>query len=520
MDGFVRQPPLKGIPRQRYREHSAPVVRAPVAPRPPVVQPPNPFRPYAQLPVEHANPKTKHGRHKKQHAKWSWKKRLTVTGLAILVLGFGVGTWVGTTLLGKVDKVFHGNVFSDAQALFSTATLKGESQGRVNILLAGDSVDDPNHAGADLTDSIMLISIDTTNHTGFMLSIPRDTWVNIPGMGYEKINAANTVTGFSAAGYPNGGMGQLEQVVSTDFGIPIDYYGLIDYTAFRDAVNAVGTINIDIQSPDPRGLYDPNTNLKLPNGEVTLDGQQALDLARARGDGYGSYGFPDNDYDRTQHQRQMLVALEQKAGTVGVLTNPLKVTQLVDAIGNNVQTDLSLQDVLRLVQLTKGINLNSMKSLALTDSGTGALLQNYTAPDGEEALIPSDGIGDYSQIQQYYEQLTSGSSVSTVASETPSVMILNASDVVGLAKKEEAVLEAKGFNVVGVADANNEYPDSMIVDLSNGQKPTAKQVLQQTFTTDTTTTTSTSSSLEAGEANNYTADFVVVLGKNWDSTSP
>jgi LCP family protein required for cell wall assembly len=407
---------------------------------------------------------------------------------------------------------------SDVQALSSDTKLKGESDGRVNFLLAGDSTDDPGHQGADLTDSIMVVSIDTQNHTGFMLSIPRDTWVDIPGMGHEKINAANDATTFSQAGYPNGGMGQLEEIISNDFGIPIDYYGLINYTAFRDAVNAVGSISINIQSGDPRGLYDPNTNIKLPNGLVTLDGQQALNLARARGDGYGSYGFPQADYDRTEHQRQMLVALEQKATTIGVLSNPLKVGQLFDAIGNNVQTDMNLADVLRFTQIIKGMSVSGLQSLTLSESGTNPLLTNYTAPDGEDALIPTAGLDDYSQIQQYYQELTSGKATVSVISESPTVVVLNGSDVIGLARQEADALQSKGFNVVGVTDASAEYPDSEIVDTSNDAKPAAKQALQQVFSKDTTTTTSSTSSAEAGEAQGYNADFVVVLGKNWDGT--
>ena len=315
-------------------------------------------------------------------------------------------------------------------------------------------------------------------------------------------------------------MGQLEQIISSDFGIPIDYYSLIDYTAFRDAVNAVGSITINIQSPDSRGLYDSNTDIKLPNGPVTLDGQEALNLARARGDGYRSYGFPQADYDRTEHQRQMLAALESKAKSAGVLANPIKVGQLFGALGNNVKTDLTLADVLRFVQITKGMNVANLQSLSLTNSGTNPLLQNYTAPDGEDALIPSDGLDDFSQIQQYYSTLTSSNNtLSSVAGESPSVVVLNASDVVGLARKEATSLQDKGFNVVGVTDANSEYPDSMIVDNTSSTKPNSRAALQQIFSKNTTLSTSTTAPPEATEAQGYNANFVVILGKNWDSTS-
>ncbi len=328
-------------------------------------------------------------------------KRVLLLLLLVIILG---GGWVGWKFLRDATKLFHGNIFG----LFSSHQLNGESTGRVNILLAGDSADDPGHQGADLTDSIMVVSLDTKNDTGFMLSIPRDLWVNIPGFGYQKINAAyedGQSESFSASGYPNGGMGLLEEVITEDFGIPINYYALIDYSAFRDAVNAVGGITVNIQSPDPRGLYDPNANLNLPNGEVTLTGQEALNLARARGDGYGAYGFPQADFDRTEHQRQMLVAVEQKALSAGVLSNPLKVGQLFDALGNNVQTDFQTNDVQSLYSILKKTNINNVQSLTFSESGTNPLLKNYETPDGQDTLIPTVGIGNYSELQAYYDGL-------------------------------------------------------------------------------------------------------------------
>jgi LCP family protein required for cell wall assembly len=355
-----------------------------------------------------------------------------------------------------------------------------------------------------------------------LLSIPRDLWVDIPGFGWQKINAANDDQGTNFPGYPQNGMGQLQHLVTTDLGIPIDYYAVSDYGAFEAAVDAVGGVTVDIQSPDPRGLYDPNTDLNLKNGPVFLNGKEALNLARARGDGYGSYGFPDSDFDRTEHQRQLFTAIASKAKTLGVLANPVKVSDLFGAFGNNVQTDLSLQNVLRLVQITKGINLSSMQSYSycstLTigqDGCTKAILTDYTDPvSGEEALVPTAGIGQYGQLQQYYQQLTSSN---PIVKEAPDVVILNASTVVGLASEQRTILEGKGFNVAAVADANNEHPGTMIVDNVGTSKPNSLKLLQQLYPG--STVTSDTGSAEAEEAQGYTADFVVVLGQNWDGTT-
>lgn len=458
---------------------------------------------------------------RRRRQRWSLRRKLATSALLILLVGFGFGTWYGTRLLSNINKVFHANIFTDASALFSHTTLKGEDQGRINILLAGDSIDDPGHGGAVLTDSIMVVSIDTKTHTGFMLSIPRDLWVDIPGWSHQKINAANAVTGFNQAGYPAGGMGQLEEIIQTDLGIPIDYYALIDYSAFKDAVNAVGGITIDIQSPDPRGLFDPNISkqdggpLRLPNGEVTLDGQVALDLARARGDPCGcgqvAYGFPQSDFTRTQHQREMLVALAQKAQSIGVVANPIKVTQLFDAFGNNITTDVTLEDVLRFIDITKGISLASIQSVTYTDGGPNALLTSYVDPvSGEDALIPKAGIDNFTQLREYYLQLTSNS---PVVREAPTVAILNASNIANLAKEEATTLQAQGFNVVSIADANNQYASSMTVDNSNGQKPASRQSLSGLV--GGTMVTTTNGSAEAREAQGYNADFVVILGQDF-----
>lgn len=430
---------------------------------------------------------------------------------AVIIVGFGI--WFGSNIIGNIDKVFHGNVFSDAHALFSGSSLK-ESNGRINILLAGNSVDDPHHQGAALTDSIMVISYDPSTKSGFMLSIPRDLWVDIPTMGHQKINAAYLNKNFSSPGYPSGGMGQLEQIVQNDLGIPIDYEALIDYTAFRDAVNTVGGITVNISSPDPRGIYDPYTHLKLPNGNITLSGQQALDLARTRGDGPGSYGIPESDFTRTMYQREMLKALFKKALTVGVLSNPIKVASLFNSFGSNVQTDLSLGDVTSLLRVTGGLNLSQLHSVSYSYGGQNPLLKGYVAPDGEDALIPTAGLDNFSQLRSYFQQLTSSNPVKR---EAPTVTLLNGSDVSGLASREEKLLDAQGFDVVSIADASRTYRSTMIIDNSSGNKPASSMQLQKDIHGQVVT--SSSGSQEANEASNYSSNFVVVMGQDWDQTT-
>lgn len=336
--------------------------------------------------------------------KAGWKKIVKKSLVTFFVVILLIAGYLGFKLVYNSIKT-GSNIWS----LFGNSKLKGEDRGRVNILLAGDSSDDPGHAGASLTDSIMLVSINTKDNTAFMLSIPRDLYVNIPNDGYAKINAvaqAGDQQKFSQAGYPDGGMGMLESVVSAKLDIPIDYYALINYTAFRDGVNAVGGVTVNIKSQDPRGLFDSNTKVRLPLGPAELNGQQALDLARSRGDGYGSYGFWRADFDRTTNQRMLLLALKNKAASAAVLANPIKVGQLFDAAGNNVKTDLSLGNLKRLYSISKKIDDGKVASVGLNDVDGKNLLRSYTGYGGQSALIPAAGINSYEDIQAYVAKLS------------------------------------------------------------------------------------------------------------------
>lgn len=342
-----------------------------------------------------------------------WKKivKRVLIGLALLLLLTGL--WLGAKFLINTVRLFGWNGILD---YFNTTKLKGEDDGRVTILLAGNSADDAGHGGADLTDSVMLASINTKDKTGYILSIPRDLYVDIPGEGYAKINEAyqdGERAGFSEAGYAAGGMGLLQKTVAEHFGVTIQYYALVNYAGLAQAVDAVGGVRITINSSDPRGLYDPSPDLKnnrkplvdLPNGLVTLDGKTALNLARARGNARGSYGYAQSDFTRTQNQRAILLGLKEKAGSLGTLANPVKMGQLLDAVGANVKTDFEPGELRRLYKLTKDMPNASIKSASLNDANGKDLLDSYTTRSGQSALVPAAGIDDYTEIQAFVSGL-------------------------------------------------------------------------------------------------------------------
>ncbi len=438
----------------------------------------------------------------KKRKRISWKKLTKRTGLILGILILAGGFFFGFKFYKDIAKLTGNKNPLSLLSAFRPAHLDNQD-GRVNILVAGNSVDDAGHAGAALTDSIMVLSVNTRDNTALIVSVPRDLWVDIPGVGHSKINAA----------YTNGGMDQLKSVIETNLGIPINYDVLVNYGAFKDLVNAVGGIAITIKSPDPRGIYDPSLDYtsrnccalaKYPNGPVTLNGTQALNLARARGDTYGSYGFPMSDFDRTEHQRQMLIAIKDKASSSSVIANPLKVSSLVDAVGKNVKTDLQLNEIETLYSYMKKVNDNQIASYNInTLKGTGTtLLANYTSPNGESALIPAAGLDDFSDIQT---QLLRVLSSNPLVKESASVIVLNGTDTVGLAKKQANILAPEGINVLGEADAPANQPTTTIIDNSGGSDPNTLIAIKKQYNA----TVVTNAKLVTAYPN---ANFIVILG--------
>ena len=450
---------------------------------------------------------SKRARTKTSHRSgWPTFKRVL---LMVMLLGMAGAGWFGYKFVSSAQAVFHGSVFS----LLTTTKLKGEDTGRVNILLAGNSADDPYHDGAELTDSIMIASVDVQHHTAFMISVPRDLWVDIPGYGHAKINEAyvdGENNGFSAPGYPNGGMGLLEEVIYQTFGVKANYYALVNYNAMRDAVNAVGGVDFTVKSDDPRGLYDPGRDyathtvlVKLSNGTHHLNGAQALDLARARGDDPGSYGYPLADFNRTQNQRELILDLKTKVLSVSTLANPVTDSQLFDSIGKNVRTDFTLGEVRRLYDIGKGIPNSSIQSIGLNDVAGKDYMSNYRSPTGQSALIPAAGLDDYSDIRAYITRLLSSD---PVVREDARVVVLNGTGTSGLAAKAQTALTAKHLNIVAIGDASVTAPTSTIIDASNGAMPGTLSLLEQLYGIHVTKANP--------YANVYDADFIVILGND------
>lgn len=178
--------------------------------------------------------------------------------------------------------------------------------------------------GAQRTDTIMLLHLTSDRKNAYLVSIPRDTWVPIPGHGSAKINAA-----FSWGGPP-----LLVQTVEQFTGVRVDHFGAIDWDGFRSLTDAVGGVPVTI----PQDSYDSQQNVHWKAGTQTMNGATALKYVRQR------YGLPGGDLDRIARQQNFLRALMTKVHGSLSLTDPLRLSRIADATANAVSVDDQLSN--------------------------------------------------------------------------------------------------------------------------------------------------------------------------------
>lgn len=244
----------------------------------------------------------------------------------------------------------------------------------LNVLVLGSdsrtSAGDPGQweAGAQRTDAIMLVHVDGDREHASVMSIPRDSWVDIPGHGTAKINAA----------YSYGGPTLLIRTIEQLTGVRIDHFVVADFESFTELTDALGGVEITVGQDvyDKGGLGD----FVVAAGTHTLDGAQALAYARQR------YGLPGGDFDRVKRQQNWARAILAKAVSQGTLTDPGRATSFVTTVAGAVAVDdgLGLTDLVRLATELKGLRSGDVAFLTAPVEGTG------WSPDGRQSIVNLD----------------------------------------------------------------------------------------------------------------------------------
>jgi LCP family protein required for cell wall assembly len=432
-----------------------------------------------------------------------WMFRGAVAMLVVLIAGGSLFFYL------NLQKTFKGGTTSAAalKTNVDPGLLKGEGDGRINILLMGRG--GGNHDGPDLTDTMMLASIDPVNHTSTLVSIPRDLWVDVPNQGAMKINAAFESGEFKylgkvAPGSTNrnviqAGFDEADQTVESVLGVTIHYNALLSFQAFQQAVDTVNGVSVNV----PSDLVDPtmawengNSPLIAKAGTDAFNGKQALNYVRSR--------ETTSDFSRAQRQRAVLVALKSKIATLGTVSNPVKLSKLMSAFGDNVQTDMSLKDANRLYRIVKAIPDTKTASIGFADAPNNYVAGGTLA--GQSVALPTAGLFNYKDIQSYIRTQLKDP---YILKENAKITVLNGTPTPGMASAKSDELKTYGYNISSTGNApNTNFVQTTLVDLTHGKDKYTKHYLEQRFGV-TAVTTLPDNTIQANGA-----DFVIILGND------
>ncbi len=340
------------------------------------------------------------------------------------------------------------------------------------------------------TDTIILLTINQTEKTVGMLTIPRDLYVNIPSVGKQRINTADFYGEYYH--YPGGGPNLIKTTIEQNLGIRVHYFVRGGFDAFRKAIDILGGIDVDVDCPlYEQDFYDDygHATLNFQPGMQSMDGVTALRYARSR--------YTTNDYDRGRRQRKVILAMWDKATSLNLLP---KWPELYQEMSDSVQTDLSPTDMATLAYIGTQLKMDRIKSRAIDNRSTSS----YITPEGAMVLLPN-AEKIHSLLVEFFTPF--GDDVAGVDSEQATVELTSGN--LQAAQIAQTALKRQGVNATLSGNSIPLATKSTITVYKN--KPITAQRLAALLRLDPT-----SSIVYAGNPA-APADIVVNLGRDYNS---
>jgi LCP family protein required for cell wall assembly len=452
-------------------------------------------------PIDKNAKKTK--KEKKEKKKPGKVRRvISIIALLIVLALIGLITWAvlwGNDIIAKITGG-QGNVLDLIKFIEPTyEPLKTDANGRTNILAFGTSGynmegDEGNgvHAGAQLTDSIMAISLNQETGDIAMISLPRDLKASPTCTATGKINEiywCNNMYKDNEAGGANALMAEVGDILGMDF----QYYAHLNWGSLVSIVDILGGITVTLDE----GIYDYwwTGAVYEPGVPYTLNGEQALGLSRAR------HGTSGGDFSRGSSQQKILVGIKNK-----ILEKELSIPDIIglaSALGDNFRSNFSIDELKSAAHLTFDFDFESMRQISLWPD----YMRTGTLDNGISYVFPRAGVGVYGPIQ---ELVATQLSNDPRAYEDPTILILNATGEPGVASAERTKLEAEGYTITAIDNApeDAEFKKTLTF-YTNHTKPGTEDLIQKYYNLEQFQVDSLSDA-PASISRNY--DFVIVIG--------
>lgn len=357
---------------------------------------------------------------------------------------------------------------------------KKEPKEPFNILLLGsDARSDEEAARAD---TIIVARVDPEEQRIWMISVPRDTRAEIPGHGVNKINAATY----------HGGAGLMIDTIEEFLGVPIHHYVEVDFDGFRDIVDAMGGVYVDVEVPidDWRAASHTHSDReeiqRIEPGYQLLDGRRALVFVRSR-------DFPDADFTRMKHQQEFFKALASQSVR---WSNAFRLPGMARELARNVTTDMGVGQIVSLAQSFKGIDESDVQTATLP----GEWRSPYVVIDMEAKQYLVEQMMAGGDIEEHPEEEFA------VEPSTVTVTVRNGGGISGSATIAADRLGAYGFVIGEVGNANQfVYDETLVVYRDN--EDAAKLVARQLHT---------DRLVPSRGMYTFETDILVVVGRDWN----
>lgn len=272
----------------------------------------------------------------------------------------------------------------------------------VNYLILGMRGADDLKNGGLLADSSIVVSVRPYDNKVALISVPRDLYVEMPGL--DKKHKLNEAYELGEKRNSGKGLDYAKSIFSNITGIPIHYAVIVNFQAFKDLVDSVGGVELNLDKPFSEAVPFEEGTISLPAGKQTIDGKTALLYARAR--------FSSSDFDRSRRQQEIIKNVYAKLDKTGILLNPYRLDKLLKIVENNTRTDMKVWEIEETVKLFAGLKSPGIVTKVI-DSGPEKLLYSTYSDEGAFILLPTNG--NYDKIHEVIKNIFDQNSASSKA---------------------------------------------------------------------------------------------------------